>query len=102
MTGMIVAGLVLVCTMFVVMARINLRVFLGYSTVVDICFTILMFYMFADTFSGIVAASFAGLFMAGGLTGARKLLGYKRLKLMRTGLVRFNIQWATFPPAWKL
>ncbi len=92
MEGMIMAGFVLVVTMFVVMARINLLRFLGYSTIVDIAFTVLMFIMFAHTFSGVVAGSFAGLFMAAGLTLARKLVGYERLVFKRTGLVRCSLK----------
>lgn len=98
MTVLVLSGFVLVMTMFVVMARINLLRFLGYSTVVDIVFTIIMFIMFAETFSGVVAGSFAGLFMAAGLSIGRKVLGYERYQ--RIGLLRWG--WVYHAPTWKL
>lgn len=95
MIVLITAGFVLTATMFVVMARINLLRFLGYSTWVDIVFTVIMFIMFAHTFSGVVAGSFAGLFMAAFLSMARKSLGYERYQ--RKG---WGMGWVYHAPTW--
>lgn len=84
MVAMVISGFVLVLAMLATMARFDLYKFLGYAAAVDIVFTILMFIMFAHTFSGIVAGSFAGLFMTGLLYILRGTLGYKRLE--RKGL----------------
>ncbi|WP_233402363.1 hypothetical protein, partial [Segatella copri] len=57
--------------------------FLGYAAAVDVAFTILMFFMFAGSFSGIVAAAFAGLFMTVMLHILRQTIGYDKLKFVR-------------------
>lgn len=97
MSVLIVAGLVLTITMFIVMARINLLRFLGYSTTVDVAFTIIMFIMFAHTFSGVVAGSFAGMFMALFLSVGRKVFGYERFE--RKG---WRVSWTYHAPQWNL
>lgn len=95
---LIVSGMALTVTLFLVMARTGrLKLFLGYAGWVDIIFTILIFTLFAHTFSGVVAGTFAGLFMAIGLTFARNILGYERIK--RTG---FRIHIVEVPPRWTL
>lgn len=101
MFGMVVAGLVLVLSFFTVMARINLLRFLGYSTIVDVFFTVLMFLMFHGSYGGIVAGAFAGLFMALGLTIVRNTLGYERLEFVRTRWV-VKLTWVYHAPRWKL
>ncbi len=90
MFGMVIAGFVLVLAMLLTMARMDLLKFLGYASIIDVSFTILMFKMFADSFSGIVAGSFAGLFMTALLYILKSGLGYKRLSL-RKG-------WVYYPP----
>jgi hypothetical protein len=78
--ALIVAGFALSLTLFLVMQRTGrLKLFLGYAGVVDILFTILIFGLFAHTFSGVVAGTFAGLFMACGLTVLRNMIGYERI-----------------------
>lgn len=90
-----IAGFLLALTMFVVMHRVCLKRFLGYATTVDVVFTIIMFSMFAHTFSGVVAGSVAGLVMACGLTLGRKIFGYERLE-WRT----WRYKWVTHEPTW--
>lgn len=72
-----------------------MRKFLGYAGYVDVMFTILIFALFAHTFSGVIAGTFAGLFMAIGLTIMRNMLGYERLK--RRG---FKLVWVYTPGKW--
>lgn len=95
MLALILASFVMVLTMFGLMARFGLRKFLGYSAVVDIAFTVLMFAMFSGTFSGIVAGAFAGLFMTGLLYVLKASVGYERLE--RVG---WKIKWVAHPPVW--
>ena len=50
-TFVLVAGMVVLGTL-IMMGRLNLKRFLGYPNLVDVLFTILMLYLFHDTFSG--------------------------------------------------
>ena len=97
MSALILAAFVLVITMLAIMARFGLRRFLGYSTIVDVSFTVLMFAMFAGTFSGIVAGAFAGLFMTGLLYVLKATMGYERLE--RVG---WKIKWVYHAPKWNV
>lgn len=92
MAGLIVAALVMTIALILLLARFDLRKFLGYSAVVDVMFTILMFMMFMGTFSGIVAGAFAGLFMTLLLYVLKAVVGYKKLE--RKG---FKLVWVTYP-----
>lgn len=95
-TALVLSGFTLSLTLFLVMQRTGyLRRFLGYAGVVDILFTILIFGLFAHTFSGVVAGTFAGLFMAIGLTALRNTMGYERLQ--RKGL---RFMWVSSPGKW--
>lgn len=97
--GLIVSGFALTLTMFLVMQRTGkLRKFLGYAGWVDVMFTILIFALFAHTFSGVIAGTFAGLFLAVGLTILRKTIGYERLQLQRHHKVLFRLVWVYYPP----
>ena len=81
MLGMILAGFILTMAMLLTMARLDIRKFLGYASIVDVIFAALMFEMFAGSYGGIVAGAFAGLFMTGMLYVLKSTLGYKRLTL---------------------
>lgn len=97
MAGLIVAALVMAVALILMLARLDLRKFLGYSVIVDVAFTILMFMMFMGTFSGIVAGAFSGLFMTLLLYMLKAVLGYKRLE--RRG---FKLVWVQYPPKFKI
>ena len=94
---LILAGFLMAATFFAMMGRICMRKFLGYATWIDIFFTIIMFWLFAHTFSGVVAGSVAGLCMALGLTLMRKTMGFERLQ--RTG---FKLVWVHTAPTWTI
>jgi hypothetical protein len=91
---LILAGVMLAGTLFAMMARINMRRFLGYATMIDVLFTLIVFTLFAHTFSGVVAGSVAGLLMAIGLSVLRKCMGYEKLE--RRG---WRLVWISYPPA---
>ena len=99
MSGFMVAGVMIVLTILVMMARSNIRRWLGYANFVDILFTIIMIYLFHDTFSGIVSASFAGVFMSVMLSVLKASLGYEKLKIVRTNWYKgfYSIQWVSYP-----
>lgn len=94
--GLIIAGSALTVTFFLIMHRTGmLRRFLGYAGWIDVGFTVLIFALFAHTFSGVVAGTFAGLFLALGLTTLRAVIGYDRLQ--RKG---FRMVWVRTPGIW--
>lgn len=81
MLGFLVAGIATVTALLMMMARTNIRRWLGYANVVDILFTFAMVVLYHGTFSGVVAASFAGVVMSLALQCLRKLLGYEYIKV---------------------
>jgi xanthine/uracil permease len=96
MLGFMMAGLMTVVCILMMMARTDLLKWLGYSNVVDVAFTVIMIILFHDTFSGVVSASFAGVFMSGMLWTLRSVLGYKKLRIHRLKPV-----WVYYPAKWR-
>lgn len=103
MDAFIVSGFMIVLTMLIMMARSNIRRWLGYANFVDIGFTVIMMYLFHGTFAGIVSASFAGVFMGAMLWVLKGTLGYERLTLVRTKWYRgcVTLKWIYNPPRWQ-
>jgi NADH:ubiquinone oxidoreductase subunit 2 (subunit N) len=97
MSGMIVSGLVMVIATLMALARFDLRKCLGYSAAIDVGFTVLMFAMFSGTFSGIIASSFAGVFMTMLLYILRASIGCKKLRIVRPGYLP-RIRWVYYGP----
>lgn len=99
MSGFLVAGMMIVMTCLVMMARTNLRRWLGYANFVDVMFTIVIIWLFHDTFSGVVAASFAGVFMSFMLWALRCSIGCDVLSVKRVrvaeGIIR--LYWKHIP-----
>lgn len=99
---LILAGLMTVFMVFCLMARINLKRFLGYPNTVDILFTLFCLVAMHGTFSGIVAAAFAGVFMSVGLYFVRCSIGSETLRVKRGGWKRLGVPsfyWHINPPA---
>ncbi len=104
---LIMAGLMTVFMVFCLMARINLKRFLGYPNAVDIVFTLFCLVAMHGTFSGIVAAAFAGVFMSVGLWLIRCTIGAERL-MWRRGCKWYSVprlKWVALSademrPAW--
>jgi len=103
--GFAFAGIATVATCFIMMARSDMRKWLGYANIVDIMFTVFMLYIYHDTFSGVVSASIAGIVMSGSLTIMRKAMGYKKLKITfgRKWLILPTVSatWVYYEPKWK-
>lgn len=83
MTALIVAGLAIVGTVLFTIARLSIRRWLGYANILELVFTIGMIYMLHATFSGIIAAAFAGIIMSVMLQVLRKTMGVERYKIER-------------------
>lgn len=97
MSSLIVAGMVIVLGVLLTLSRMDLLKFLGYATVVDVIFAGMMLSMFHETFSGIVASSFAAVFMTIMLYVLRATVGCKQLRIvMHKGIPR--IRWVYFGP----
>jgi len=98
MGAMILSGFIIVLALLMTLARMDLLKFLGYSTIVDILFTLLMFTMFHGTFSGIVASAFAGVFMTIMLYVLRGTIGCKKLKFRRCKYGLIKLTWVYYGP----
>lgn len=79
MIALVLVAFMAVLGILIMMGRLNLRRFLGYPNVVDIACSILFLVLFAGTFSGMVVAGFASLFMSLMLWVLRSILGAERL-----------------------
>lgn len=82
------AGLAVVVMLLLVMARMNIRRWLGYANFVDILFTVGLIVLFHGTFSGVVAAAFAGIWMSISLQVLRKIVGIERYEWNRVSWKR--------------
>ena len=78
-TDLISAGIIAAIAMIFLFFKLDIRKVLGYDAFIDIAFTTLLAYLFAGTFSGMVAALIGGALLSVFLLIAKKVLGYKRL-----------------------
>lgn len=95
----IIVAAMCVIGIIVMMGRLNLRRFLGYPNIVDISCTLIFLFLFAGTFSGMVVAGFASLFMSVLLGGMRSFMGAERLCIRRG---RYNmpvLYWRVYKPS---
>ncbi|QXP44090.1 hypothetical protein [Stappia phage SI01] len=93
------AAVAMTLTVLFIFARLHLLRFLGYATVADVVFSVSLFYVFAGTFSGIVASALSGLFMTGALSFLRRVLGYERLVWVRWYKLP---RWKYSAPVWTI
>lgn len=70
--------------LFLKMKRDTLRKLLGFDLYVDILVGIVLMYIFAGTYSGMMVAMVAGLGFSGFLWLLKKCIGYKRLVFVNT------------------
>lgn len=83
---MMIIAFIAVLGIVVMMARINLRLFLGYPNTVDILCTVVFTLLFHGTFSGMVVAAFSSIVMSGMLWALRNSIGAQKLRVIRDGL----------------
>ena len=95
MSVLLFAAICMVITFLLMINRLDLLKFLGYAGTVDIVFSFMMLALFANTFSGVVAASCAGVLMTVTLEVLRRVLGYKRME--RRGL---KFVWVYYTGKW--
>lgn len=91
MFAMAVAGCIMAMATLMALARFDMLKVLGYSAVVDFAFTVLLFALFSETYSGIIASAFAGVFMSLMLYILRATMGCKKLKVRN-----WRLQWVYF------
>lgn len=90
---LVLSGIVMTMALLVTLCRVlHWRLVLGYATVIDVVATIVLLTLYAGTFSGMFAATVAGLVLAVTLSVGRKLLGYTVLKWNKS----------LFRPAWNV
>jgi len=85
------AALMMVICIIFLLARLNLRRWLGYTVLLDIIVTVAMLGLFAGTFSGVVAGAITGVLFSIALEFMKRVLGYERLSLRG---------WVCYPPKW--
>lgn len=91
-------ALVTVLGTLLMMGRLNLKRFLGYPNLVDISFTVLMFVLFHDTFSGMVVGGLTSLFMSVMLWVLRSSIGAERLAVKRGKWFMPVLYWRVIKP----
>jgi hypothetical protein len=100
MGAMFVSGFIVTLTVLVMLARMNIRRWLGYASILDVSFTVFLVWIFHGTFSGVVSAAASGLTMTIMLCVLCKLLGVERLSMrrvpVRKGAVR--VYWRRYEP----
>lgn len=83
-------GLLSAIALIVIMARLNIRKFMGYPVLVDITGTILFCILFAGTLTGMMVAVIAGLTLSLMVYIVRQLLGFERYNRKQG--------WTYYPP----
>lgn len=91
MLELFLAALMMVLCIVFLLARLNLRRWLGYTVALDVVVTVTMLGLFAGTFSGVVAGAITGVIFSLTLEILKRVLGYERLTLNG---------WQQYPPTW--
>ena len=101
MIALVLVAFMAVLGLLIMFGRIGLRRFLGYPNVVDISCSILFVILFAGTFSGMVVAGFASLFMSLMLWVLRASIGAERLAWRAVQHKRGFVRWSTMQFYWQ-
>jgi len=75
MTMFIIAGLITALGVLIILLKLSLRFALYWEVALDVLFTIAIPLLFAGTYSGLMTAVFAGIFISLGLRIIRVLSG---------------------------
>jgi hypothetical protein len=89
----ILIALMTVIGLIIMMARLNLRRFLGYPNAVDIGATVVFTMLFHGSFAGMVVVGFASLFLSLTLWALRSSIGAERLAIRRGKYWRPILYW---------
>lgn len=105
MIALVLVAFMAVLGLLIMMGRLNLKRFLGYPNLVDIACTVFFLIIFAGTFSGMVVAGFASLFMSLMLWVLRATVGAERLEVRweqrKRGFIPYSVlvfHWTTIRP----
>jgi len=90
LTG-IFMGFLSAIALVIIMARINIKKFVGYPVIVDIAGSILFAILFAGTLTGMMVAVIAALTLSLIIWLIRFIMGYERFNLK-------SRQWVHYPP----
>lgn len=86
----LIMGLITTAMFVIVLARIDIRKFIGYPILLDMLGHTLFVTLYMGTLTGMVCAAIAGLTLSASIYILRKSLGYKRYKLKHG--------WIYYPP----
>lgn len=76
---------------FIKLPRRTMLRWLRYDALLDVAVTLIVLAIHFGTFSGVMAATFAGLLTSVGTTAAKKLFGYIQGDLYMPGLIRLAV-----------
>ena len=76
---MLIAGLLTAVGMLFLLYKVGFKRVLAYDVIVDVVATIGLMYVFAGTYSGMMAAIIGGLFISVVLIIAKQFVSYKKL-----------------------
>ena len=78
---MLLAGVISASAMIFLLLKLPLKRVCGYDFFIDVGFTFLLAWMFAGTYSGMMAAIIGGAIVSVFLFLAKKINGYEKLQL---------------------
>lgn len=84
-------GIVTTILFLIVLARMDIRKFMGYPAALDAVVTVSMAWLLHGSVTGLVAAAIGGLLFSVLITVIRNMYGYKRLT--RKGWVTYEGRW---------
>lgn len=87
----IAIGILSALVVLIVLARMDIKKFMGYPAIMDVLVTVILVIMLHGTYVGMVAAIIGGLVFSGAITIIRKVYGYRLLT--RKGWVTYDGVW---------
>ncbi len=86
MAATMAAGLLTAGAIIFLLLKLPLKKLLAFDVGLDVLITFALVFMFAGTYSGMVAAALAGCIVSGFLLLAKRVMGYEKPKVTRRGL----------------
>jgi len=87
----LLAGILSAAAVIFLLLKLDLKKVLAFDIGVDVIVTFAFVFLFAGTYSGMVAAAMAGCLVSGFLLAAKKTLGYERPRFGRNGVRWENV-----------
>lgn len=92
MIELAMAGVISASAALLVCCKLGMRRVLGYDVLADVSVTVAFVWMFAGTYSGMMAGILGGALFSLALYTLKPLLGCEKLRLQRCGLVWCEIE----------